>query len=179
LRHDLRIEGEAYRLRPVTIEDAAFIVELRTDPRLGRFINDTSPRIEDQVTWIERYLTRENDYYFIVERRGTGRPEGTISVYDVDTVRNEAEWGRWVIHPKSLGATESVLLILRAAFDTLGLSAVHSRTMADNGPVVSLHDSFGAPRHRVLPAYAVIKGIPHDAVEHRIDRAAVKPRFPP
>ncbi len=39
MRHSLTIDGPAFRLRPVCIEDAAFIAALRADPERGRYLH--------------------------------------------------------------------------------------------------------------------------------------------
>ena len=51
---------------------------------LNRYLHEISPRVEDQVAWLERYFARPDDYYFIVEDADSGEPHGTIGIYDVD-----------------------------------------------------------------------------------------------
>ena len=84
MEHSISLTCVRYRLRPVTLEDAAFIVELRSDPLLNRYLHEISPRVEDQVAWLERYFLRPDDYYFIVEDADSGKPQGTIGIYDVE-----------------------------------------------------------------------------------------------
>ena len=55
-------------VRLVQESDAEFIVRLRTDSRLSRFIHDTPSSIGRQVAWIREYKIREHDgidYYFL------------------------------------------------------------------------------------------------------------------
>lgn len=170
MRHDIYLEGEGYCLRPARLDDAAFIVQLRSDPVLGLHIHETSPRVEDQEAWMNSYFARDGDYYFIVERRSTGDAEGTVSLYEIDSDLRKAEWGRWVMRAGSLAATESVLLIFRVAFDVLKLDMVYSRTLDVNKSVVTFQDSVGAIRNRILPAYATVRGQTFDAVEHHVDQ---------
>jgi RimJ/RimL family protein N-acetyltransferase len=122
MRHDLRLAGFRFGLRPVARGDAAFIVSLRTDPELGRYLHATSPRVEDQEAWIAAYEARPGDYYFVVEDLKDRAPVGTIGIYDVDAeAPGGAEWGRWLIRPGSVAAVESALLMYRMAFEQLGL----------------------------------------------------------
>jgi RimJ/RimL family protein N-acetyltransferase len=169
MRHDLRLDGFRYRLRPVGRSDAAFIVALRTDPELGAFLHPTSGRVEDQDVWIDAYLERAGDFYFIIEDLSDGEAVGTVGIYDTD--RTQAEWGRWLVRKGSPAAVESALLVYRAAFELLRLEAVFCRTIADNAKVVSFHDSSGARREAVLKDHFQLRGEPRDAVEHRVDRA--------
>ena len=168
MQHDIRIEGHAYALRPVGMKDARFIVELRTgDPERTRYINPIAQSVEIQELWLEQYLKRENDYYWVVERLGNGVSEGLIGIYDIDSQARTAEWGRWVIRSRSLAAVESALLIYKAAFERLGLESVHCITVADNRPVVSFHDSCGLPRLEVLKDRFRLGEHSFDGVMHR------------
>lgn len=177
MRHDLTISGWRFALRPVEVEDAAFIVRLRTDPKLGRFIHPTSHRVEDQIAWIEAYLQRRGDYYFMIEDTRLGRPVGAISIYEMSGDGREAEWGRWVIEEGSLAAVESVALMYRIAFEQLGVQEVYSRTVADNAQVVSFHDSSGA-RRVGLRGQDNLGGVMYHMMEHRVD-AALWPELRP
>ena len=85
MEHSIRVTCARYRLRPVTLGDAAFIVELRSDPQLNRYLHEISPRVEDQVAWLERYFARPDDYYFIVEDADSGERHGAIGIYEIET----------------------------------------------------------------------------------------------
>ena len=61
------IEGHAFRLREVTLDDVDFIIELRTNSALNKFINETSHDRGRQVAWLERQISSKDDYYFVVE----------------------------------------------------------------------------------------------------------------
>lgn len=142
MRHDHTVEGAAFRLRPLAVADAPFVVRLRTDETLTRYLNPTSPDIADQIAWTERYFEREGDFNFIVERRSTGEAEGVIALYDVEP-GVQGQWGRWVLAPGSLAAPESALSIYRFGIETLGLPRIYCRTEAANLPVIQFHDSCG------------------------------------
>jgi hypothetical protein len=94
-------------LRLVEIEDAEFILKLRTDSVLGKYISSTSPSLEDQKNWIREYKTRETagiEFYFIVEKDGIRY--GTTRIYDVRD--GGFETGSWVFSPDT---PESVPII--------------------------------------------------------------------
>lgn len=55
-------------VRVVTIDDANFIVRLRTDEKLSLFLNKTNTSVEEQKKWISQYKIRESkgeEYYFL------------------------------------------------------------------------------------------------------------------
>jgi RimJ/RimL family protein N-acetyltransferase len=168
VRHSITLSCVRYRLRPVTVEDAPFIVALRTDPLLNRFVHEISPRVEDQVAWIEHYFLRAGDYYFIIEDADSGKPHGTIGIYDVVENAAGAEWGRWILKRGSVAALESAWLIYEVGFARLQLASLYCRTLAENPRGISFHDSFGASRVGVLEHHFLVRGKPKSAIEHRV-----------
>lgn len=170
MRHNLTLVGPAYRLRPICDADATLVLALRGDPELNRYLHATSNRLEDQLAWFAQYYERADDYYFVIERRGSGAAEGVISLYDIDSETATGEWGRWILKTKSLAAIESAWLIYRCAFEKLSLQRVFCRTVADNRSVVSFHDSCGITTRRLLPSHCELRGEPMDVVEHEVDR---------
>jgi RimJ/RimL family protein N-acetyltransferase len=174
MQHNFVVEGCAYRLRPVSDNDAGFIIKLRSDPELNRFLHLTSPSIEAQLEWLTNYYSRPGDWYFVLERRYDSTAEGLISLYGFDTYEGSAEWGRWILRKDSMAAVESAMLIYRFAFEELCMREVYCRTAAENQSVVSFHDSCGIAERRVLSNHFNLNGRKLDAVEHRVRRTEWK-----
>lgn len=168
MRHDLFLNGMAFRLRPIVDADASFVLKLRCNPELNCFLHETSNSIQDQLSWFASYYERCGDYYFVIERIETSEPEGVVSIYNVDLTTNSGEWGRWILRHGSLGAIESAWLIYRCAFEQLGLSQVCCRTVAANKAVVSFHDSCGIKTKKLVPDHFERNGHPVDAIEHQV-----------
>jgi RimJ/RimL family protein N-acetyltransferase len=171
MRHNLGIEGSAFRLRPVRLEDAGFIVELRSDPERGRYLHRGATDAPAQEQWLRTYFKTPGDFYFIVENRSTGAAEGTAGIYNLNASRRDAEWGRWIMRRGSLAALESACLIYRLAFENLDLACLYCRTIVENASALAFHDSFGVERVRRLPRYFQGDARPLDAVEGRLTRA--------
>lgn len=169
MRHNIIIDGYAYKIRPVFIDDAQFIIDVRLeDEKRNRFLHKISPDIKDQEKWIEAYLGRKDDYYFVIENKLSSEPEGLIGVYGVKN--NTAEWGRWIVKKGSLAAIESVDLIFKAAFEHLNLDEVHSLTIVDNQTVISFHDNIGAMNGGVINNCFVLNGKHYDVVKHFVTK---------
>jgi RimJ/RimL family protein N-acetyltransferase len=170
VRHDIVLEGASVRIRPVEMDDAAFIAGLRSDPVRARYLHRISGGIAAQQQWLAEYFVRPGDYYFIIENRATEQREGTAGIYDVDPVEGTAEWGRWILRPGSIAAVESACLVYRAGFEKLALESVYCRTIAENVSALAFHDSFGVQRRKVLPAYFELDGRRLDAIEGCLTR---------
>ncbi|MCW6509534.1 GNAT family N-acetyltransferase [Lichenifustis flavocetrariae] len=166
--HDFSIKGARFGLRPVTRADARYILGLRSNPLLNRYIGPTSGKLDDQIAWQERYEARSGDWYFMVTDGLTERPVGTIAIYDYDPNTDAAEWGRWILAQDTPAAVESVFLMFKVAFDVIGLTSLYSLTNLANQAVVSFHDSCGVPRARILHDWTTATGELVDAVEHRV-----------
>lgn len=176
MKHNIHVAGFLYELRPAETSDSALIVRLRRGGAVRKkFIHTTSSDIGRQEAWMEDYYQRKNDYYFVVKNRLTDEDEGVIGIYDV--VDGRAEWGRWVLRDGSFAAIESVWLIHRVAFDSLGLREVYSRTICDNDTVMSFHKSAQERFRAVLPSFCEIDGRRYDVAEFYVDEEYFRSSF--
>lgn len=88
-------------LRLVEEKDAEFILSLRTNTSLNRYISTTSDNLNDQIDWIRNYKIMELaglEFYFIAEDLD-GKKYGTIRLYDFK--KNSFEIGSWLFLPNS------------------------------------------------------------------------------
>jgi RimJ/RimL family protein N-acetyltransferase len=166
--HKYVIPGSGFRLRPVTNDDAQFILQLRCSPTLSKYIHPTSDKLRDQLEWLDKYYRRDYDYYFIIESTRDGAREGLVSLYNVDLANGSGEWGRWILKEKSIAAVESCLLLYQFAFDYLSLNEVYSLTNSLNHKVVSFHDSCGIKHKEIVREYFEIAEKKYDAVKHTL-----------
>ena len=70
---DFVYENYGVTARFVTEKDAEFIVRLRSDDKLGRFIHASDGSVEQQIEWTREYKKREAaglDYYFVFSKDG-------------------------------------------------------------------------------------------------------------
>ena len=171
MKHSIHFNGKAYRLRPVTIEDAPFIVSLRNHPERNRYIHATDAEVESQIRWQKEYENQTGDYYFVIENIGSGQSEGLASIYRVNEQERTAEWGRWIVCPGSACVMESISLVFRVAFEILHLDSLYSITIIDNTPSIRIIERFGMVREALLPDFIELAGHSYDAIRHRISKA--------
>ncbi len=161
MRHSHKIEGFGVRLRPVRIEDAAYIVWLRNLEHARGRLGDSAKDVATQEAWFKEYFEREGDYYFVIETRN-GTAAGAYGIYN--TIGKSAESGRWVIQPEIPAAIPSAVLAFDLAFGELGLTELRAKTVSTNQPVLSLNKRFGFRETRVEKGSQLIDGKSVDQV---------------
>jgi len=140
-----KVIGKNINLRIATENDAEFILKLRLNPLLNKYINLTDPNVENQRIWIRNSFEKINDFHFIIESK-QGIPFGTVAIYDIDYETGVALWGRWVIKPDSFVffSVESTILILYYAFKKLGLNKLTGGANNKNIPVLNFHKLYAS-----------------------------------
>ena len=168
MKHDIRIAGQVFGLRPVDYDDAAFIVEVRT-PERSAHMHPIERSVEAQRAFLEAYFHTPDDYYFVVERTRDRRREGLTGLLGFDAGRKSAEWGRHILRPDSLAAAESALLVFSLAFERFALEEIWGIVLASNRRMLAYAESCGLKRRRMLEMR--IDGAPREACEVVLTRA--------
>lgn len=137
------VRGKKLYLREVVLDDAEFILSLRTDPGKNRYLSPTASDVSQQRAFIERYQQSLTDYYFII-CDWQAKSLGTVRIYDIQG--DSFCWGSWILSadaPTS-AAIESALLLYDFAFYSLHYKFAHFDVRKENLSVVDFHKRFGA-----------------------------------
>lgn len=162
MRHNIHFEGFNLRVRPVRLEDAAFIVWLRNLDFVKGNVGDSAANVAGQEAWLRQYFEKENDYYFIVESL-RGISLGTHGIYNVNAA--SAERGRHIMRMEVMAGLPSAVLSADWAFGRMGLRELRSWVVATNTEVLSLHRKSGFKEIGRIAAAQMINGKPADKVE--------------
>ncbi|MEI7611257.1 MAG: GNAT family N-acetyltransferase [Betaproteobacteria bacterium] len=137
------VRGKSVYLRETTVDDADFIVRLRTDANKSKHLSPTADNIGQQKDYICRYLTSRTEYYFII-CGWDNNPVGTIRIYDIQN--DSFCWGSWILSDEAPpnASIESALLIYDFAFYSLHYKKSHFDVRKENQRVVAFHQRFGA-----------------------------------
>lgn len=133
--------NEYIYLKPVSVDDASFISKIRSSVLLNKYLSSTKEvSVNEQINWINNFLKEKKDFYFIIQ--SDQKQYGTVSIYNIDSNLNRAEFGRYIcIDP--IRAIQGELLILKYAFEILKLNELYCRTIIDNEKVWKQHYKFG------------------------------------
>ena len=137
---DYKLEGKYVMLRSVEESDAEFILSVRNDPRISKYLPPLNVTLEQQRQWISKQRADNDSYYFLMETP-LGEALGSISVYDI--VDETAETGRFCSFGDPASNIETCILLNDFCFDIIGIKTIHIWVYENNKPVISLNQSFG------------------------------------
>lgn len=134
-------------VRLANFDDAEFILSLRTNDRLSRFIHSTDNDVEKQINWMKEYKKRElkgEDYYFVYSKNGV--PFGVNRIYDISLEKNLGTGGSWLCKQGTdVEDSMATLIIMRdIMFDILGLDYDMFDVRKQNKKVQKIHIMLGA-----------------------------------
>lgn len=136
------LRGRQLQFRDATVDDAEFILGLRTDEKKGRYLSSTTADVASQQAWLQRYAGDDSQVYFIICTLD-GAPVGTVRLYDQ---RGDSFcWGSWIksdAAPRSFGV-ESALMVYDFALQ-LGFRRAHFDVRRENASVIQFHERMGA-----------------------------------
>lgn len=122
-------------IRPLKKKDAPLMLEWMTDPDIVRFFRFDASRVtlESCRAYIKSAAEMKDAAHFAIAD-GNDEYLGTISLKDIDRENGCAEYAistRKKAHGTG-AALEATRLLLRYAFETLGLKRVYLNVLADN-----------------------------------------------
>ncbi len=150
LDSNFSLDRYGLQVRFVNKDDAEFIVKLRTDPKLGKFLNPTDIDLEKQKKWITDYKKREklgDDYYFIFFHNGNRI--GLNRIYNING-KKTATAGSWICTPNLPFEIPllTVVIIREIFFEILQIDIDLFDTRKENKKVIKMHNLIGA--HKIF-----------------------------
>lgn len=147
LASDFSLERYGLKVRLATEADTSYIMSLRTDPELSKFIHKTDNDIQKHLEWFRKYKQREaesRDYYFIYFKGD--RPVGLNRIYNVYEYYGTI--GSWLCSPDNeVEVSISTHILLHdIIFEILGLELTLFDVRKGNKKVWKLHEMTGAKR---------------------------------
>ncbi|WP_187106332.1 GNAT family N-acetyltransferase [Fusobacterium mortiferum] len=143
----INLKGKIINLRLVKEKDADFILKLRTNKELSKFISPTDINLEEQIKWLKNYKIRENkkdEFYFIIETKD-GTPCGTVRIYNINYKNKETTWGSFILDKtRPDGASNEVIeLSLNFILKILGLEKIYLDVRKENYKAIHIYEKNG------------------------------------
>lgn len=151
LSPDFTLQKYGLFCRFVEEKDAEFILKLRTDPILSRYLHATDNDVETQRAWIRNYKERERngeDYYFIFFKEGN--PVGLNRVYNIHGTTFTT--GSWVFSQDAPfeSSIAASIMIRELCFEQMGfeLEDGYDGVHVDNKQVFKFNKMIGLKETR-------------------------------
>lgn len=134
-------------VRLCDVQDAEFLLKIRTDN--GQYLSPTSGKLQDQVSWLKDYKSRERkalEYYFIIEEKGV--EIGCVRLYNIDYQGKSFTFGSFIVDKRlSINKLSPVIAMIKVfdfAFDKLKLEDCFFDCRVDNLRANHFYQKFGA-----------------------------------
>lgn len=144
LNSDFQYHKYGIDVRLVNERDADFILKLRVNSKLSRYIHFTENNLDKQIEWIRSYKLREaegKEYYFIYSV--AGKYIGVNRLYDIK--KDNLTAGSWIC-AEGIPYNYSILTSVigrEIIFDILGYSIYQFDVRKKNIKVLKFHQSLG------------------------------------
>ena len=132
------LEGQHVRLEPLSLDHVDALAEVALDPDLWRWTSERAASVEELRAYVERALAAQRDgtaLPFATVARSIGRPVGSTRFANADLGNGRVEIGwTWLGRDWQRTAvnTEAKYLMMRHAFEALGVRRVEFKTDALN-----------------------------------------------
>ena len=159
MNHNITLDGKTCRLRPITIDDAEFIVNVRNLPHTQGKIGNIPLDVEREKKWIKGYFDDASAYCWIIQSKLNNNTDiGTYSLYNIKD--GEGELGHWVQQPGwIIDIVEVFHLTMRFAFETLCLNRLYARVISTNQKVIRFEKKhLGFEQYETIPNAVNING---------------------
>jgi RimJ/RimL family protein N-acetyltransferase len=157
------LRGARVTLRPPTERDIEFSLAFANDEDLRGWLRFWRPTGEEEErAWLRDAAQSEEPTWLIEEG---SRPVGFASLTSWNKPAGVAEMGLGLLATGDRGrgvGEEACRLVLRHAFDAMGLQRVYLHVLDDNAPAIRLYERLGFRREGVLRRHAYKRGALRD-----------------
>lgn len=138
------LSGIFVNLREVKLDDAEFILKLRTSGR-AQFLNKTQDNITLQYEYIKNYFSKKNEIYFIIENK-FNKKLGTIRISSINLHDKTFEEASWIMSADSWfkESIEGEYIAKNYAYNILNLEKNLFEVRKKNRSVINFHKMYGS-----------------------------------
>lgn len=117
--------------------------------------------------WTRAMIRTGKAVQFIITRKDTRMPVGSVYLRDIDRTHHKAEYGVFIGEKDALGkgfGTQAAKRMIRYAFEDLGLHKLMLRVLAENLPAIKSYENAGFVREAYLKDEVFLEGRYKDVI---------------
>lgn len=156
------LEGEKVFFRPIEESDIPAMTVWVNDPQVRKYLTTYLPTSStSEKKWVESITDSSKNIAFAVCDKGTGKHIGNTGLHNINWRNGSAVFG-FMIGNKDFWnsgyGTEILSLMLKYAFNTLGLRKIRSSVLASNIASIRVHKKCGFKEAGVLKDEYLVDG---------------------
>jgi UDP-4-amino-4,6-dideoxy-N-acetyl-beta-L-altrosamine N-acetyltransferase len=148
------VTGKIISFVKVDKKHLPLMVKWRNLPHVsGMLFDRTKFTLAKQTAWFEKTKKDKTRKQFIIVENKALKPIGAINLMNIDSKNLHCDWGYYIGESDYLMggyAVEAEYLILKYAFENLGMNKIYCQTLSYNTKVVSTHSKFGFKTDGIL-----------------------------
>ena len=165
-------ESERLYLRALEIDDHHVVHKWRRDPgyQAGVLSTKRMTSLETEKKWIERAIAEHEEgktLRFAIVTKESESFIGLVFLTDIDHMHRRAGSGSWIGEKEHRGkgyVTEARHLVVRYAYEELGLRRIEAHILASNSASIRSVENFGYKKEGVLRDHTYKNGKANDVV---------------
>lgn len=155
----MELRTDRVYLCPITEQDTEMVLRWRNSEFVRQyFIYRDELTAAEHQNWLEQKVKKGKVAQFIIFSLEDNKPVGSVYIQNIDLIHKNAEYGIFIGEEEVTGkgyGTDAAKLIIKYAFENLGLHKLYLRVLSDNERAIRsyLHAGFeveGTMRDEVL-----------------------------
>lgn len=159
------LNNDKITLKPLSIKDTDFILELRNDLEIAdQFFSDAPVYDFEHNSWLNS--RNSDDLDFIIVENESQKKAGRIYLNKVDFRHQKGEYGI-VLHPEFRGkklAYEASVLLIKYVFESLPIHKIYLEVFSENEKAVNLYKRLGFEQEGLLKDEFLKNGLFKDVI---------------
>lgn len=147
------------KLKLLDVKDLNDTLQWRNYPEHRKWFNSTHKLLCDEhKEWFNNYLKKEDDFIFIVMK--DNEKCGQLSIYDVNSVTKEANFGRFLVNPAHAGMglmKKSCQAALALAKNILKLEKLRLEVKVENDKAIHIYKYCGFASNVVINGFLAME----------------------
>ncbi len=149
MKHNYLIKTHRLDLRQVEKNDLYSLLLWRNDDNIRKwFFDNKTITLKKQYLWYEKYLQNDTDIMFIIDEKSELETAiGSVALYNLNTQKKQAEFGRLMIGNKNaMGkgfGLECTSAVCDFGFNNLNLNKIYLEVYERNTRAIKIYEQAG------------------------------------
>jgi len=149
----MMLKTERLYLRPMSEEDAQFIVDMRNNSKiLNSLFSYRMITVEEHLNWYKNNFNNDNRIDLMVCKKDDNKLIGTVNLANIDYKNQKAEFGIMIAESfwNKGYAYESSQIFIDYSFNQFNLNKIYLEVLKENDAAINLYQKLGFREEGIL-----------------------------